>query len=81
MNKKDNQRARLTKMLLKQAYMTLMKEKKTDRITVRDICSRAEVNRSTFYLHYAEPNDLLTEIENEAVSLVTEAITAIGAIK
>lgn len=81
MNKKDNQRSRLTKMLMKQAYMSLMKEKKTGRITVRDICERAEVNRSTFYLHYAEPNDLLTEIENEAIDLVKDAIIAIGAVE
>ena len=80
MNKKDNQRARLTRMLLKQAYMKLLKEKKANKVTVRDICERAEVNRSTFYLHYAEPNDLLIEIEDEAIALVKEALSLIGAI-
>lgn len=81
MNKKDNQRSRLTRMLMKQAYMDLMKEKRTDRITVRDICERAEINRSTFYLHYPEPNALLIEIEDEAIVLVREALSVIGAIK
>ena len=72
MNKKDNQRSRITKMLMKQAYMALLNEKKTDKISVKDICERSEINRSTFYLHYAEPNDLLIEIEDEAIELIKD---------
>lgn len=80
MNTKNNQRTRITKMLMKQAFMLLMKEKQTSRITVREICERAEVNRSTFYLHYREPNDILMELEDETISLVREALGRIGAI-
>ena len=62
MNTKDNQRSRLTKLLMKQAYIHLMHEKSTARITVKDICAGAEVNRSTFYRFIISGSiDLLTE--------------------
>ena len=78
MNTKDNQRARLTKLLLKQAYIRLMHEKQPSKITVKDICAGAEVNRSTFYLHYAQPNDILIELENEAIQQVSDSLRSIG---
>lgn len=78
MNTADNQRSRLTKMLLKQSYLRLMNEKQTGRITVKEICAYAEVNRSTFYLHYTEPNDILIELEDETIAQVKQALSAIG---
>lgn len=78
MNTKDNQRARLTKLLMKQAYIRLMHEKQPSKITVKDICSGAEVNRSTFYLHYTQPNDILIELEDEAIQQVSDSLRSIG---
>ncbi len=78
MNTKDNQRARLTKLLMKQAYIRLMHEKQPSKITVKDICAGAEVNRSTFYLHYGQPNDLLIELEDEAIGQVSDSLRSIG---
>lgn len=80
MNTKDNQRARLTRKLLKEAYMSLMGEKPTGKITVKDICDRAEINRSTFYLHYAEANDILMELEDETIESVRGAIAEVAAM-
>lgn len=78
MNTKDNQRSRLTKMLLKQAYIRLMHERQPAKITVKDICEGAEVNRSTFYLHYTQPNDILIELEDEAIRQVSDSLRCIG---
>lgn len=78
MNTKDNQRSRLTKMLLKQAYIRLMHERQPAKITVKDICEGAEVNRSTFYLHYTQPNDILIELEDEAIHQVSDSLRSIG---
>lgn len=78
MNTRDNQRARLTKMLLKQAYIRLMHERQPAKITVKDICEGAEVNRSTFYLHYTQPNDILIELEDEAIGQVSDIMRSIG---
>lgn len=81
MNTKNNQRSRLTKMLLKQAYMALMDEKAAGKITVTDLCEKAEINRSTFYMHYSEPNDVLKELEDDTIESVREAISAIGKVE
>ena len=80
MNTKNNQRTRLSKMLFKNALMDLLKEKgSVAKISVRELCDRAELNRSTFYAHYQEPNDLLIEIEAELLDATEEHLKKIGA--
>ena len=44
-----------------EAFLTLLEEKDFAYITVKEICEKAGVNRSTFYLHYETVNDLLSE--------------------
>ena len=44
-----------------EALLSLLLEKDLEYITVKDICARAGVNRSTFYLHYENTADLLVE--------------------
>lgn len=44
-----------------EAFFHLLDEKDFAFITVKEICERAGVNRSTFYLHYETINDLLAE--------------------
>lgn len=54
-----------TSLLMNQALIELLYKKDYDYITVKEICEKAGVNRSTFYLHYETINDLLEEcIEN-----------------
>lgn len=43
------------------AFLTLLEEKDFSSITIKEICEKAEVNRSTFYLHYETLEDLLSE--------------------
>lgn len=43
------------------ALIALLEEKPFDYITVSEICAKAGVNRSTFYLHYETVGDLLEE--------------------
>ena len=63
MNTKNNQRTRLSKILLKNALMDLLGEKgSVAKISVRELCERADLNRSTFYAHYSEPKELLEQI-------------------
>ena len=79
MNVKDNQRTRLSKMLLKNALMDLMKSKDSvSKISVRELCDIAGLNRSTFYAHYNEPKDLLNELEEEILFETKEYLEKIG---
>lgn len=43
------------------ALISLLEEKPFEYITVSEICKKADVNRSTFYLHYENTVDLLNE--------------------
>lgn len=43
------------------SLLALLEEKDLEFITVKDVCARAEVGRSTFYLHYETIEDLLVE--------------------
>lgn len=54
-----------TALLMNQALVELLNKKDFEYITVKEICAKAGVNRSTFYLHYETINDLLEEcLEN-----------------
>ena len=44
-----------------EALITLLEKKDFEYITIKEICDTAEVNRSTFYLHYENTSDLLKE--------------------
>ena len=62
---KMDARVRYTKMMLKQALLDLMQHKPVNKITVKEVCARAEVNRATFYAHYSDCFDLLACMEDE----------------
>ena len=50
-----------TAMLMDESLIELLAKKDYDYITVKEICNKAMVNRSTFYLHYETIDDLLSE--------------------
>lgn len=50
-----------TACLMDEALLSLLEKKNYEYITVKEICEKAGVNRSTFYLHYETTDDLLSE--------------------
>lgn len=60
MNKQES-KYQYTASLMDEAFLLLLEQKEYDTITVKEICQKAGVNRSTFYLHYETMNDLLEE--------------------
>lgn len=50
-----------TAVKMDKAFLSLLETKDFDYITVKEICEKAHVNRSTFYLHYESLYDLLDE--------------------
>ncbi|MBE1444082.1 TetR/AcrR family transcriptional regulator [Paenibacillus sp. OAS669] len=55
-------RVQRTLQCIRDALISLMKEQGFDRTTVRDITSRAMINRATFYLHYEDKYALLRSL-------------------
>ena len=60
MNKSESKYFNTAKKMDK-ALISLLEEKSFEYITISEICKRANVNRSTFYLHYENTIDLLNE--------------------
>lgn len=60
--KPDGRRVRMTKTLLKNALIDIMKTKSIHLVSIKEICEEADVNRSTFYRHYNTQYDLYDEI-------------------
>ena len=50
-----------TAIKMDEALISLLENKDFEYITVKELCERAGVNRSTFYLHYENTSDLLKE--------------------
>ncbi|MGN1062232.1 MAG: TetR/AcrR family transcriptional regulator [Candidatus Scatosoma sp.] len=50
-----------TALLMDEALLLLLQKKEYEYITVKEVCKKAGVNRSTFYLHYENMDDLLQE--------------------
>ncbi len=71
MNKSESKYFNTAKKMDK-ALMSLLEEKTFEYITISEICKRANVNRSTFYLHYENTVDLL----NEAARFLFDDFTA-----
>lgn len=65
-------RVKMTKMLLKQSLIELMHEKSIHEISIKDICSGADVNRSTFYRHYNTQYELYDEVLEDITKDISE---------
>lgn len=67
----ENRKITMTKSLLQQALVELLEEKHLSSITVTALCAKADVNRSTFYAHYASLDAVLDDVETEFLSHVS----------
>lgn len=65
MPKKTDRRVRYTMALLRSALIELMETRHISQISVKELCEKADVHRSTFYAHYKDAYDLLRQMENE----------------
>jgi AcrR family transcriptional regulator len=62
---KGDRRVRRTRQALGQALISLIAEKGYDTVTVEEVVERADVGRTTFYLHYKDKDELLLEVTGD----------------
>ena len=74
MEKKVDRRVIKTRRQLKKGLAALMKEKSVNQITVKELVEEVDINRSTFYLHFKDIQDLLREIEENMEAQIKRAI-------
>jgi len=63
MNIVKNNRYKFTEEQIEKALFYLLKHKEFDSISIVDICKIANINRSSFYAHYEDVNDLMIKVE------------------
>ena len=74
MEKKVDRRVIKTRRQLKKGLAALMKEKSVNQITVKELVEEVDINRSTFYLHFKDIQDLLREIEESMEAQIKRTI-------
>lgn len=67
-------RTEKSKKAITEAFLALRARRPLEKITVRELCQRAQVNRSTFYAHFQDVYDLSDRLENAAVQAVLDSI-------
>jgi len=58
--------------MLRDSLLRLLENKSIHKISVREICDNAEINRSTFYKYYGSQFDLLKDMENAVLLQIGE---------
>ena len=78
----ENRRVKYSKKLIQDSLLQLLQEKPLEKITVKELCERADVNRGTFYRYYEDIFDLFetieqslgTNFENHAATMHTQGL-------
>ena len=71
-----DRRVQRTRRLLGEALVSLLQERSWDDISVQDICERADVGRSTFYMHYQGKEQLLAGGFDDLSAVLREQLDA-----
>ncbi|MBI9045836.1 MAG: TetR/AcrR family transcriptional regulator [Anaerolineaceae bacterium] len=77
MNRKTDRRIQKTKIALRQSLIELIATKDYDSISIQDITNQANLGRATFYLHYKEKDELLTDCVEYTANEITQKLKGI----
>ena len=69
---------RRTRASIIAAFSQLLEERPLNKITVKDIVDRCDINRNTFYYHFQDIPALLQEMMEEKVNVLIENHCALG---
>jgi AcrR family transcriptional regulator len=64
---KTDARIRYTKRVIWEQFFNILKTTPLNKVSIKDICDRAEINRATFYRYYDDAFDLMGKIQDELV--------------
>ena len=74
MEKKEDRRIAMTRRMLKEALTEMLRDTDIYHISIRELCQRADVNRTTFYKYYGSQFDLLADMERDLLDFLAKAI-------
>lgn len=67
----EDRRIIKTKKTLKKTLVDMLQEEPFEKISITDLCARAEISRITFYTHYSDKYALVDEIFQDMVAIGT----------
>lgn len=67
-----DRRIRKTKKALREGLVELLAEKSIQSITVRELCEKADIHRSTFYANFKDVYDLYAHTEDEIIREISD---------
>ena len=73
---KTDRRVKYSVMVIKESFVKILKQKSISKITIKEICEGADVNRATFYAHFSDQYDLLNQIENEQIDSIDQYLSS-----
>ncbi len=65
---KTDIRSKYTQKVIRDNFIELLKETPLNKISVKAICEKADINRTTFYRYYKDPFDLMDRIEDDLLA-------------
>jgi len=71
-------RIQYTERKIKDCFVYILSKKEIHKITVKEICDMAKINRSTFYLHYKNCYDLFDNIKESMFHELTGLISGLS---
>ena len=74
MEKKENQRVTLTKRLVQDALIILLRTADISKISICELCEKAGINRTTFYNHYGSQYDVMKELSGHYLGDIEAAL-------
>ena len=63
-----------TRQSIVNAFIALRSRKPLEKITVKELCEKAQINKSTFYFHYADIYELSDSLETEIVTSIINSL-------
>ena len=63
--RKEDKRSIKSRNALKAAFKEMVLTQDMSRIVIKELAEKADVNRKTFSLHYADNNDALEDVKND----------------
>lgn len=69
-----DKRIEKTQAAIKSTFITLLKKKPLRKITIKELCEKANINKSTFYMHYKDIYHLMDSLRREVIGMIVSSI-------
>ena len=76
MSERKDRREERSRARIREAFLQLIQKKRVERISVGELCTLADINRSTFYRHYLDIYDLFEELVDQCVEEIFHAFAS-----